>query len=44
MSEQDYDWWVDISSGYDLDKFRDEMASKVIWGPSKEIIVWGFGH
>jgi hypothetical protein len=31
-------------SGYDLDKFRDEMASKVIWGPSKEIIVWGFGH
>ncbi|XP_052155403.1 uncharacterized protein LOC127773379 [Oryza glaberrima] len=41
MSEQDYDWWVDISSGYNLDKFHDEMASKIIWGPSQEIRVWG---
>ncbi len=41
MSEQDYDRWVDISSGYDLDKFHDEMASKIIWEPSQEIRVWG---
>lgn len=41
MSEQEHDWWVDKCKGYSLDKFCDDMTSKVIWGPSQEIVVWG---
>uniref|UniRef100_A0A0E0LKI9 Transposase MuDR plant domain-containing protein n=1 Tax=Oryza punctata TaxID=4537 RepID=A0A0E0LKI9_ORYPU len=41
MSDQEYDWWADSSSGYSLDQFHDELASKVIWERSQEIVVWG---
>ena len=29
-----------MNSGYNLEKFMNDMASKIIWGPSQTIAVW----
>ncbi|CAL5046029.1 unnamed protein product [Urochloa decumbens] len=40
MDEQRHEIWVDISSGYNLDKFLEDMAAKTIWGRSQTLAVW----
>ncbi|CAL5030757.1 unnamed protein product, partial [Urochloa decumbens] len=40
MAEQWHDLWVDRCSGYNLDNFVTDMASKIIWGPSQTLAVW----
>ena len=40
MGEMWHEWWVDLNSGYNLEKFMNDMASKIIWGPSQTIAVW----
>ena len=31
---------VDRTGQYTLEKFHDEMATKIIWGPSQTLLVW----
>jgi hypothetical protein len=40
MDEQKHEIWIDISSGYNLDKFVEDMATKTIWGRSQTLAVW----
>ncbi|CAO2184982.1 unnamed protein product [Urochloa humidicola] len=40
MAEQIHDVWVDRCSGYNLDNFLTDMASKIIWGPSQTLSLW----
>ncbi|CAL4897672.1 unnamed protein product [Urochloa decumbens] len=37
---QNHVLWFDGTSGYNLDRFVEEMASKTIWGPSQQLLVW----
>jgi len=39
MAAQELDIWV--GGEYSMDQFRDELCSKMIWGPSQEVAVWG---
>ncbi|WVZ98256.1 hypothetical protein U9M48_043721 [Paspalum notatum var. saurae] len=41
IAEQGHDFWVDLSSGYSLTKFAEDMAAVTIWGPSQQLVVWG---
>ena len=34
MSSQEHKLWLDRTVQFSLSKFHDEMASKIIWGPS----------
>ena len=38
--KQQHEMWVDTSSGYNLDKFIEDVASKIIWGNSQTLSVW----
>ncbi|CAN6362348.1 unnamed protein product [Urochloa humidicola] len=40
MDEQKHEIWLDISSGYNLDKFVEDMATKTIWGRSQTLAIW----
>ena len=40
MAEQHHDIWFDINSPYSLDQFSEELASKIIWGPSQTLSIW----
>lgn len=40
MAKQNHELWIDGRSGYNLDKFVDEMASQTIWGPNQQLLVW----
>ncbi|CAN6329850.1 unnamed protein product, partial [Urochloa humidicola] len=40
MAEQQHVVWVDLSTGYNLEKFVTDMKSKIIWGPSQTLAVW----
>nr|TKV95538.1 hypothetical protein SEVIR_9G370200v2 [Setaria viridis] len=40
MDEQQHVLWVDRCSGYNLDKFEVDMASKIYWGSSQTLSVW----
>jgi hypothetical protein len=40
MDEQWHDLWIDRCSGYNLDAFVTDMASKITWGPSQTLDVW----
>lgn len=40
MAEQEHEIWVD-GSVYSLDKFKEDMASKIIWGSSQTLVVRG---
>lgn len=44
MAEQRFDLWVDRCKGYSLANLRDDMASKIIWGVSQQIAVWGLDN
>ncbi|WVZ84976.1 hypothetical protein U9M48_031941, partial [Paspalum notatum var. saurae] len=41
IEEQHHDHWIDSSRGYSMQDFIDDMATKIIWGPSHELEVWG---
>ena len=41
IEEQKTDLWIDGSTGYNLDKFVEDMASIIIWVSSQQIVVWG---
>ena len=38
MGEMWHEWWVDLNSGYNLEKFMNDMASKIIWVPAKLLL------
>ncbi|CAN6201219.1 unnamed protein product [Urochloa humidicola] len=40
MDEQKHETWFDICSGYNLNKFVEDMATKIIWGRSQTLVVW----
>jgi len=40
MSPQEHELWLDRTVQFSLSKFHDEMASKIIWGPSHTLDVW----
>ena len=40
MAEQHHDIWFDINSPYSLDQFTEELASKIMWGPSQTLSIW----
>ena len=40
MVEQEHELWLDRTGQYTLEKFLDEMATKIIWGPSQTLSVW----
>jgi hypothetical protein len=39
--DQEHDMWFDTSNVYTLNCFIDDMATKIIWGSSKQMLVWG---
>jgi len=39
MSPQEHELWLDRTVQFSLSKFHDEMASKIIWGPSQTLTV-----
>ena len=39
MSPQEHELWLDRTVQFSLSKFHDEMASKIIWGPSQTLVV-----
>ena len=39
MSPQVHELWLDRTVQFSLSKFHDEMASKIIWGPSQTLVV-----
>ncbi|CAL4895118.1 unnamed protein product [Urochloa decumbens] len=40
ITDQEHELWVDTSQEYSVAKFNDDMASKIIWGPSQTLAVW----
>ena len=40
MAEQEHEIWFDRIVDYTLSKFHDDMATKIIWGPSQTLSVW----
>jgi len=40
MAEQKHELWLDRSRGYSLSQFYDDMATKIIWGPSQTLALW----
>ncbi|WVZ82562.1 hypothetical protein U9M48_029816, partial [Paspalum notatum var. saurae] len=40
MAEQKHELWIDVSSGYNLDQFVDDMSALMIWGNSQALSVW----
>ena len=40
MADQEHDIWFDRTTSYTLSKFHDDMAAKIIWGPSQTLSVW----
>ena len=40
MSPQEHELWLDRTVQFSLSKFHDEMANKIIWGPSQTLVVW----
>jgi len=41
MADQEHELWIDRNLQYTLEKFHEEMATKIIWGPSQTLSVWG---
>jgi hypothetical protein len=35
MVDQEHGLWLDRSLGYSLAQFHDDVATKIIWGPSQ---------
>ena len=40
MSPQEHELWLDRTVQFSLSKFHDEMATKIVWGPSQTLDVW----
>jgi hypothetical protein len=40
MAEQTHDVWLDRTCHYTIAKFHDDMASKIIWGPTQTLLAW----
>jgi hypothetical protein len=40
IAEQQYDLWLDRNSQYSLAQLQDDLATKIIWGPSQTLAVW----
>jgi hypothetical protein len=40
MADQEHELWLDRNLQYTLEKFYEEMAAKIIWGPSQTLAVW----
>ena len=40
MADQEHELWLDRNLQYSLEKFYEEMATKIIWGPSQTLAVW----
>ena len=40
MAEQHHDIWFDMNSPYSLAQFNEDLASKIIRGPSQTPSVW----
>ena len=40
MAEQEHELWPDRSIGYNLAQFYDDVARKIIQGPSKTLSIW----
>ncbi|KAJ1275485.1 hypothetical protein BS78_05G139100 [Paspalum vaginatum] len=40
MAEQEHELWMDYSGAYNLDKFREDMSTLMIWGTSHAIDLW----
>jgi hypothetical protein len=40
MSDQEHELWLDRSVGYSLALFHEDMATKIIWGPSQTLSIW----
>nr|CAB3492416.1 unnamed protein product [Digitaria exilis] len=43
MTNQEHDLWFDRTELFTLEKFHDEMATKIIWGTSQTLSVWEAG-
>ena len=41
LDAQEHDLWFDSSNVYTLNGFVDDMASKIIWGRSQQLVIWG---
>lgn len=41
IPEQMHELWFDYGRGYSLHQFVEEMAGKIIWGPSQQLQTWG---
>jgi len=41
LDAQEHDLWFDSSNVYTLNSFVDDMASKIIWGRSQQLLIWG---
>jgi len=39
MADQEHELWLDRNLQYSLKKFHEEMATKIIWGPSQTLAV-----
>jgi len=40
MCDQEHELWLDRSVGYSLAQFHEDMATKIIWGPSQTLSIW----
>jgi hypothetical protein len=40
MVEHEHKLWLNRTGQYTLEKFHNEMATKIIWGPSQTLSVW----
>jgi hypothetical protein len=41
IEAQEHDLWFDSSNVYTLNGFIDDMATKIIWGPGQQLLLWG---
>ncbi|RLN42878.1 hypothetical protein C2845_PM01G32020 [Panicum miliaceum] len=40
MAEQHHDIWFDRNTEYSLARFTEDLATKIIWGPSQTVSFW----
>jgi hypothetical protein len=40
MAERQHDLWLDRNNQYTLAQLQDDLATKIIWGPSQTLVVW----
>jgi hypothetical protein len=39
MAEQQHDLWFDRNNEYSLAQLHEDLATKIIWGPSQTLVV-----